>query len=91
MSGSPVPGRPDALMGPTLPADTAVHVRSIGAVLKVVSAGRCKGGIQHLGPFRVGLRQPPHLVRGQPKITEHLPKRLAGIDPIEELLPQLGW
>jgi hypothetical protein len=39
----------------------------------------------------VGLGESPHLVGSQPKITENCPERLATVDRIKELLPQLGW
>jgi hypothetical protein len=41
-SSSAGPAHPLALVFPTLPADTASHVRSVGAVLEVSSAGVVK-------------------------------------------------
>jgi hypothetical protein len=38
----------------------------------------------------ISLRQSPHLVRGQTKITEHLPEGVALVDGVEELLPYVG-
>jgi hypothetical protein len=43
-----VPCQPDALVGPALAADAAVHVRGSGAVLEVVPASCRQGGIQLL-------------------------------------------
>jgi hypothetical protein len=77
-------------MLPTLTANTAVHVRGGGAVPEVVTAGCCQGGLQLLGPFLVGLGEPPHLIRSQAKITQYLPERLAPIDGVKELLPYFG-
>ena len=76
-------------MLPTLNANTAVHVRGGGAAPEVCPAGCCQGGLQFLRPFRVGLGQPPDLVGGQAKFTEHRAERLAVVDRVEELLPQL--
>jgi hypothetical protein len=76
-------------VGPALAADTANHVRGIAAVLEVIPARCRQGGLQFLRPFRVGLGEPPHLVRGQTKITEHRSERLAAVDRVEELLPNI--
>jgi hypothetical protein len=38
----------------------------------------------------VGLGEPPHLIRGQAKITQYLRERLAAVDGVEELLPYFG-
>jgi hypothetical protein len=74
-----------------LAADTTVHVRGIGAVLEVGSAGCRQGGLKRCRPLQVGLGQSPHLIGRQSEFAEHSPERLDGIDPIEELLVQLGW
>jgi hypothetical protein len=65
-------------------------MRRGGAVLEVVPAGGCQGGVQLLGPFLVGFGEPRHLVWGQAKITQYLPELSAAVDRIEELLPHLG-
>jgi hypothetical protein len=69
-------------MLPALAADTARHVRRVSAVLEVIAAGSCKGSLQLLGPFLVGLGEPPHPIRGQAEIAEHRPERMARIDRI---------
>ena len=56
---------------------------------EVCPAGCCQGGLQFLRPFRVGLGQPPDLVGGQAKFTEHRAERLAVVDRVEELLAHL--
>jgi hypothetical protein len=83
--------RPDTLILPAFAADAAANVGGIGAVLEVVATGCRQCGLQLLGPVLVGLGEPPNLVGGQAEVTEHRPERLATIDPVEELLPQLGW
>jgi hypothetical protein len=45
---------PDALVGPALTTDTAVHVCGVGAVFEVVAAGCREGGLELVGPFVVG-------------------------------------
>jgi hypothetical protein len=73
-------------LGSAFAADAAVDIRGIGAVLKVVPAGRRQGSLQLLGPFLVSLGEPPHLVGGQAKITEHVPERLTTVDGVKKLL-----
>ena len=68
---------------------TAVQVRGVGAVPEVVAAGCYQGGLNRSGPLVVSLGQPPHLIGGQAEITEHGPERLAAVDRIEELSPQV--
>jgi hypothetical protein len=46
-------------MLPALAADTTRHIRGIGAVLQVISAGSYEGGLQRCGPFLIGLGEPP--------------------------------
>ena len=56
-------------------------------MLKIVLAGCHQGSLQYGRPLRVGLCEPPHLVRGHAKITEHLAEWLAAVYHVEELLP----
>jgi hypothetical protein len=88
---SAVPGHPLALVLPALSADAAVGVSGIRTMLEVVPAGCRQGGLETLGPFRVGLSQPPHSVGGQAKIAKGHSERLAAVDHVEELTPQLDW
>jgi hypothetical protein len=76
-------------MRSTLAACAAVDVSRVGAVLEVIPTGCRQGGLQLLGPFLVGLGEPPHLVGSQAKVTEHRAERLAVVDRVEELLPHL--
>jgi hypothetical protein len=46
---------PDTLVLATVPADTARHVRGVGAVLEVISAGCRQGGLERGKPLFVGL------------------------------------
>jgi hypothetical protein len=85
-----IPGHPDALVLAALLADTTSHVCGSGAVFEVVPAGCRQGGLQLLGPFLVGLGEPPHLVGGQTEFPERRPERLTAVDRIQELLPRLG-
>jgi hypothetical protein len=66
-SSAAIPGHPDALVLAALVADAAAHVRRVGAVLEVVPACCCQRGIQFLGPFLVGLGEPPHLLEVRPR------------------------
>jgi hypothetical protein len=75
-------------VGPTLTTDTALGV---GAVLEVITAACRQRCVQLLGPFLVGLGEPPHLIGSQAKVTEHRAKRLAAVDGVQELLPYLDW
>ena len=72
-----------------LAADTARHIRGVGAVLQVVSAGCGQSGLQRCRPLLVGISQPPHPIRRQAEVTEHRPERLASIDRVQQLLPHL--
>jgi hypothetical protein len=67
-------------------ANTPRHIRGIGSVLEVDSPGSGKSGLQRCGPLPIGPGEPPHLVRGQTKITKRGLERLAAVDRIEELL-----
>jgi hypothetical protein len=87
---SAVASHPYALVFAALAADTTVHVRGVGAVLEVVSAGCRQGVLQPLGPLGVGSGEPPHLIGSQAKSTQYLPERLATVDHVEELLSNLG-
>jgi hypothetical protein len=73
-----VSGHTVALVGPALAAHAPTYIGGVRPMLEVVPAGCRYGGLKRCRPFVVGLGQYPHLVRGQPKITKHLPKRLAG-------------
>jgi hypothetical protein len=53
------------------------------------SPGSCKGGLKVLGPFLVGLGEPPNLIGGQAQVAEHRAERLTAVDRIQELLPYL--
>jgi hypothetical protein len=88
-SSVPFSGHTDALVGPTLDAVTAVHVRGIGAVLEVIPARCRQGGLKLLGPFRVGLGQPPDLIGSKAEIAQYLPERLVAVDRLEQLTPHL--
>ncbi len=77
-------------MLPTFAADTAVDVRGIGAVLKIITTGCRQGCIQLLRPFLVGLGEPPYLIGRQAQVTDRRPERLAGVDRIQKLLAHLG-
>jgi hypothetical protein len=66
-----------------------VEVRGIGAMLQVFSSACRQSSLELLGPLVVGPGEPEHLVRGQPKITEHRTERLPRIDRINKLLPYL--
>jgi hypothetical protein len=85
-----VPRHPDPLMLAALAADTAHHIRRVGAVVQVVSAGSCKGALQLLGPFLVGLGEPPDLIGGQAEVAEHRWERLTAEDRVQQLLPYLN-
>jgi hypothetical protein len=50
-----------------------VDVCGVGAMLKVVTAGCRQCGFQLLGPFAVGLGEPPDLVGGQADSPESKP------------------
>jgi hypothetical protein len=76
-------------MRSTLAACAAVDVSRVGAVLEVIPTGCRQGSLQLLGPFLVGLGEPPHLIGSQAKVTEHRAERLAVVDRVEELLPHL--
>jgi hypothetical protein len=89
MHALPVPTHPDLLVRPTLSTDAARHICGVGAVLEVVPAAGHQSGLKCAGPLLVGLGQSPHLVGGQAKVTEHRSERLATVDRVEELLPQL--
>jgi hypothetical protein len=77
-------------MLPALAADAARDVRRISPVLEIVSTGSDESVIERRRPLRLGLGEPPNLIRGQAQITKHLPKRLARIDSCQELLPHLN-
>jgi hypothetical protein len=53
-----LPRHPDALMLPTVAADTAANVGGVGAVLEVVPAGRSQCGFNRRRPLVVSLGQP---------------------------------
>ena len=55
-------------------------------MLQVIPAHCRQGGLKFLGPFRVGLGEPSHLIGSQAKVTQHLLKRLAAVDAVEEPL-----
>jgi hypothetical protein len=80
---------PNALMLPTLAADTTGHIRRVGAVLEVMPAGRSQCGLKRRRPLVVGLGEPPHLIRSEAKLAQRRPERFTGINPIQKLLPQL--
>ena len=86
---SAVPSHPLALPLSAFAADTAAHIRGVGAVLEVVPAAGRQSGLKCAGPLLVGPGETQHLVGGQAKFTEHRPERLAAVDRVEELLPQL--
>ena len=66
-----LPRHPDALMLPTVAAETAANVGGVGAVLEVVPAGRSQCGFNRRRPLVVSLGQPPDLVRRQAEVAEH--------------------
>jgi hypothetical protein len=59
-------------------------------VFEVISSGRCQRGLELLGPVLVGRGEPPHLVGGQAKLTEHRSERLSTVDRVEELLSHVA-
>jgi hypothetical protein len=61
---------PPGSLGPTVAADTAVHVGGIGAVLEVIPARCRQGGLQFLRPFRVGFGEPVQQYPADPLKTE---------------------
>lgn len=73
-------------MLPTVFADTARHIRRIGAVIEVVSAGCCQSGLWLDGELLASPGEPPDLVARQVQVAEHRPERLPRIDRIHELL-----
>jgi hypothetical protein len=81
---APVPSHTDALMRSTLAACAAVDVNRVGAVLEVIPTGCRQGSLQLLGPFLVGLGEPPHLIGSQAKVTEHRAERLAVVDRVDQ-------
>jgi hypothetical protein len=50
----PDPAQPPPLMVSAVPAHAAVHVRGVGAVLEIVTAGCGEGGFQRCRPGLVG-------------------------------------
>ena len=62
-----VPAHPNLLMHSAVAADAAVDVRSIGAVLEVISAGCGQGAVQCRRPLLVGFGEPPYLTGGRPR------------------------
>ena len=70
-----------------LAADAARQIRRVRAVLEVLLAGSCKGGLKLGRPFLVGPGESPHLIRCQLQVAEHRPERLTAVDGVQELLP----
>jgi hypothetical protein len=83
-------GHPSPLVVPAVLADTASHICGIGAVLEVAAAGCRERSLEFCRPLPVGLGQSPHLVRRHTKVTEHRGERLAAVDRVQELVPDLG-
>ena len=67
-----------------------MHVGGIGAVLDVVPASSGQCGFERGSPLFVGLREAPHLVRGEAELAEHHSERSAGVDRVKELHPYGG-
>jgi hypothetical protein len=61
-------GHPDPLILPTLAAHTPMDIGGVSSVLEVVPTGCRQGGLQLVGPFLVGLGEPPDLIGGQAQI-----------------------
>jgi hypothetical protein len=80
---------PDPLMTAAFPANTPGHTRGIGSVLEVVSASCCQGILERLGPLFVGPSKSPDLIGRQSQVLKQTAERLATVDGVEELLPQL--
>jgi hypothetical protein len=87
----PILSHPDSLAFPALTTHASLHICDVRAVLQVVPAGRRQRSVQLFGPFLVGPGEPPHLIGSQAKITKHRAERLAAVNGVEELLPQLKW
>ena len=73
-----------------LTAHASLHICGVRAVLEVAPADCRQRCFQLLGPFLVGLGQPPCLFGGQAKIAQDLPERLAGVYGVEELPSYVG-
>ena len=78
-------------MLPALAADAAGHIGGVGAVLEVIPTGCRQGGLERCRPFPVGLGETPDLIGRQAEVAQYRPERLACVDRIEELLPNLVW
>jgi hypothetical protein len=83
-------GHPSPLVLPAVLADTARHLGGVGPVLEVAAAGCRQRSLEFCRPLLVGLGQSPHLVRRHAKVTEHRAERLAAVDRVQELVPDLG-
>ena len=59
-----VPAHPPLLVLPAIPANAAVRVRGVGAMLQVVTAGCGQCGLERGRPSLVGLGESPHLLGG---------------------------
>jgi len=75
----------------TFAAYAALDVRGVGAVLKVVTAGRRQGGVERARAFIHRLSQSPDLVSRQAQVANCLPELLAAVNGLQEPLPQLDW
>ena len=74
----------------TLATYAALDVRGVGAaLLKVLTARSCQGGVQRCRPLLVGLGEPPHLIRSHAKIMQYLSERHAAVDRVQKLAAQL--
>jgi hypothetical protein len=67
-----------------------MDIGGVSSVLEVVPTGCRQGGLQLVGPFLVGLGEPPDLIGGQAQIPERRPERLTAADRIQELLAYVG-
>ena len=76
------PSLANLLMRSAVAAHAAMDVRGIGAVFQVFSSACRQSSLELLEPLVVGPGKPKYLVRGQPKITEHRPERLARMDRV---------
>jgi hypothetical protein len=78
-------------MLPAVLADTSGHIRGVGAVLQITAAAYGQGFLECFSPFLVGFCEPPNLIGRESQVAKQTAERLASVERVQELLPELGW